>query len=113
MTRQRLGLSPSGSAINAKKQCNATTAAGIVKKSRNENTAPVAIDQRTRRLAKVCALEAELKRRLIQDIIMSATKNEMHSSKSPITLKNRLVENSKMPRKPNVTEIENRLRNAR
>jgi|GEM_PF-660158 len=108
VTTQRLGRSPSGSAMKAKKQCRATTAAGIVKKSRNENTAPVAIDQRTRRLVKTRAFGAESKRRLMQDIMMSATKNEMHSSRSPIKLKNRLVENNRITRKPNVTGFENR-----
>ena len=98
--------------MKAKKQCRATTAAGIVKKSRNENTAPVAIDQRTRRLVKTRAFGAESKRRLMQDIMMSATKNEMHSSRSPIKLKNRLVENNRIARKPNVTGFENRFRKA-
>ena len=71
------------------------------------------MDQRTRRLEKALASGAELKRRLMQDIIMSATKNEMHSSKSPITLKNRLVDNSRITRKPDVNGTENRFRNAR
>lgn len=112
VTTQRLGRSPSGSAMKAKKQCRATTAAGIVKKSRNENTAPVAIDQRTRRLVKARAFGADPKRRLIQDIMMSATKNEMHRSRSPIKLKNRLVENNRITTKPNVNSFENRFRKA-
>ena len=70
--------------MKAKKHCRATTAAGIVRKSKNENAAPVAMDHRTRRLVNARSLDAELKRRLMQDIMMSATKNEMHSSRSPI-----------------------------
>lgn len=112
VTTQRLGRSPSGSAMKVKKQCRATTAAGIVKKSRNENTAPVAIDQRTRRLVKARAFGADPKRRLMQDIMTSATKNEMHSSRSPIKLKNKLVENNRIARKPNVNGFENRFRKA-
>lgn len=101
-----------GERSESKKQCRATTAAGIVKKSRNENMAPVAIDQRISRLVKTRAFGAESKRRLMQDIMMSATKNEMHSSRSPITLKNRLVENNRIARKPNVNGFENRFRKA-
>ena len=48
----------------------------------------------------------------MQDIMMNATKNEMHSSRSPIKLKNRLVENNRIARKPNVTGFENRFRKA-
>ena len=44
--------------------------------------------------------------------MMSATKNEMHSSRSLIKLKNRLVENSRIARKPNVAGFENRFRKA-
>lgn len=109
---QRLGCACSGSAINAKKQCSAITADGIVRKIQNENTAPVAMDHSTRRLVNARSPDAELKRRLMQDIIMSATKNEMHSSRSPIQLKNRLVENNRIARKPNVNGFENRFRKA-
>lgn len=70
------------------------------------------MDHNTRRLVNARSLEAELKRRLMQDIIMSATKNEMHSSRSPIQLKNRLVENNRITRKPNVNDFENRFRKA-
>ena len=48
----------------------------------------------------------------MQDIMMSATKNEMHSSRSPIKLRNRLVENNRIAGKPNVNGFENRFRKA-
>lgn len=81
------------------------------KEVQNENAAPVAMDHRTRRLVNARSLDAELKRRLMQDIMMSATKNEMHSSITDI-IENRLVENNRIARKPNVTDIENRFRKA-
>lgn len=63
-------------------------------------------------LLKARAFGADPKRRLIQDIMMSATKNEMHRSRSPIKLKNRLVENNRITTKPNVNSFENRFRKA-